>query len=195
MRLPSLWVLSNPRPFLCSMPSLAVTQSLHLQPGAKRQHGIPGMQMTWQQRPSWLFQRLQKAFQKNFHCGAFHNSPTIAPAANSTSIKLVLSSQRKEGGMEQIPPTKDAKVQHLKRAVYQGGHCWGQTFEEAPNMPFPTDWGWIDPSDWRPLWSTLPQASQSILELLNCGCKKGCRVHSSMSMWSLCCCIWYHCNP
>ena len=65
--------------------------------------------------------------------------------------------------------TKDALVQHLKRAVYQGGHCWGQALEVAPNMPSPTDWGWMDPSDWRPLWSTLPQASQSIIELLSCG--------------------------
>ncbi|KAK0150015.1 hypothetical protein N1851_009250 [Merluccius polli] len=48
---------------------------------------------------------------------------------------------KKGRGMEQIPPTKEALVQHLKRAVYQGGHCWGQALEVAPNMPSPADWG------------------------------------------------------
>ena len=28
--------------------------------------------------------------------------------------------------MDAIPPTKAALVQHIKRAVYQGGHCWGR---------------------------------------------------------------------
>ena len=28
--------------------------------------------------------------------------------------------------MDAIPPTKTALVQHIKRAVYQGGYCWGK---------------------------------------------------------------------
>ena len=72
---------------------------------------------------------------------------------NRTSSQLNIDEARlelftKKGrGMEQIPPTKDALVQHLKRAVYQGGHCWGQALVVAPKMPSPTDWGWMDPSD------------------------------------------------
>ena len=27
---------------------------------------------------------------------------------------------------------------------------------------------------WQPLWTTLPEASQSCYELIHCGCKKGC---------------------
>ena len=46
-------------------------------------------------------------------------------------------------------------MQHLKRAVCQEGHCWGQAFEVAPDMTSPIDWGWTNPLDWRPLWSIL----------------------------------------
>ena len=77
--------------------------------------------------------------------------------------------------MENLPPTKAALVQHIKRAVYQGGHCWGHATEAAPEMPSPENWGWTEPSNWKPIWTTLPEAAVSSRELLRCGCKKGCR--------------------
>ncbi len=111
---------------------------------------------------------------------------------NHTSSQINIDQARlelftKKGrGMEQIPPTKDALVQHLKRAVYQGGQCWGQALEVAPNMPSPTDWGWMNPGDGRPFWSNLKQASQSILELLPGALqmqKSLLKVHSFVSVW------------
>ena len=36
--------------------------------------------------------------------------------------------------MESLPPTKAALVQHVKRAVYQGGHNWGKPL--MPLLPF-----------------------------------------------------------
>ncbi len=51
---------------------------------------------------------------------------------NIDQARLELFS-KKGRGMELIPPTKDALVQHLKRTVYRGGHCWGQALEVAPN--------------------------------------------------------------
>ena len=77
--------------------------------------------------------------------------------------------------MESLPPTRAALVQHAKRAVYQAGHIWGQAFTAAPALPSPGDWGWTEPPDWKPLWTTLPEASISSRELLCCGCRKGCR--------------------
>ena len=38
------------------------------------------------------------------------------------------------------PPTKAALVQHIKRAVYQGGHCWGKMLQTTMCMPFAEDW-------------------------------------------------------
>ena len=45
----------------------------------------------------------------------------------------------------------------------------------SQNLPSPEQWGWTDPDNWKPLWTTLPEASSSSRELLSCGCKKGCR--------------------
>lgn len=81
---------------------------------------------------------------------------------------------KKGRAMDALPPTKAALVQHIKRAVYQGGHCWGKALQVHLDMPTPGDWGWTDPSNWKPMWTTLPEASVSARELLCCGCKKGC---------------------
>ena len=47
--------------------------------------------------------------------------------------------------MDAIPTTKAALVQHIKRAVYQGGHCWGKMLQTTMFMPSAEDWGWVDP--------------------------------------------------
>jgi hypothetical protein len=74
-----------------------------------------------------------------------------------------------------IPPTRDALVQHAKRVAYQAGHVWGQTLIAVPRLPSPVDWGWrIDGSNVYPLWMTLPEADKCCRELIRCGCKSGC---------------------
>ena len=37
--------------------------------------------------------------------------------------------------MESIPPTLRALEQHVKRAVYQAGHIWGQSLIGEPDVP------------------------------------------------------------
>jgi len=39
--------------------------------------------------------------------------------------------------MVNIPPTLHALEQHVKRAVFQAGHIWGQSFIGEPNVPSP----------------------------------------------------------
>ncbi|XP_063958716.1 uncharacterized protein LOC135154779 [Lytechinus pictus] len=53
--------------------------------------------------------------------------------------------------LENIPPTKEALRQHVKRAVYQAGHIWGQSQKANPELPSPADWGWTkDDEGWHP---------------------------------------------
>lgn len=75
--------------------------------------------------------------------------------------------------LENIPPTA---AQHVKRAVYQGGHVWGQALVASPNLPSPALWGWKadDAGDWNPVWSYLPEAGEACRELVKCNCRKGC---------------------
>ena len=60
-----------------------------------------------------------------------------------------------------IPPTKLALFQHVKRAVYQAGHVRGQTLTASPVLPSPSEWGRKEDEngDRIPLWTTQPDAS------------------------------------
>lgn len=82
---------------------------------------------------------------------------------------------KKGRSIEGIPPTSAALKQHFLRAVYQGGLVWGQSILKAPDIESPELWGWKKDTTWSPLWTTLPQAKDSCYELIQCGCKKGCR--------------------
>ena len=39
--------------------------------------------------------------------------------------------------------TREALRQHIKRAAYQAGFCWGQMMVCTPELPSPCDWGWV----------------------------------------------------
>ena len=98
--------------------------------------------------------------------------------------------------MENIPPTSHALEQHVKRAVYQAGHIWGQSLIGEPEVPSPDSWGWkrmTDDASWTPCWTTLPEAAKSCQELLKCGCKKACTkrckcVKANLECTQLCVC-------
>jgi hypothetical protein len=99
----------------------------------------------------------------------------------------------KARSIDAIPPTSAALLQHAKRAIYQGGHVWGQAHIRAPDVPSPESWGWKKNTSggWEPLWTLLPEAAVSCSELLRCGCKKGCMglckcVKADLKCTSLC---------
>ena len=77
--------------------------------------------------------------------------------------------------MSGLPPTKAALQQHIKRAVLQGGHHWGCITVPYRQLPSPAEWGWVGSVQWKPLWSSLPEASASCPELLKCSCRSKCR--------------------
>ena len=59
--------------------------------------------------------------------------------------------------IENIPPTRDALMLHVKRSTYQAGYIWGQTLLTTPQLPSPSEWGWEKlGTTWTPCWSTLP---------------------------------------
>ena len=77
---------------------------------------------------------------------------------------------------DSIPPTKAALEQHIRRAVLQGAHTWGQTLLCQPALPSPADWGWqCQGRRWSPYWTTLKQAKGTCYERIHCGCKTACR--------------------
>uniref|UniRef100_A0A7M5XM76 AWS domain-containing protein n=2 Tax=Clytia hemisphaerica TaxID=252671 RepID=A0A7M5XM76_9CNID len=81
--------------------------------------------------------------------------------------------------LECIPPTQDALFEQVKRMVYQGGYCWGQSIVPVQDLPKPENWGWNDNGNkYDVKWTTLPEASKICKELVKCGCnnkEKGCK--------------------
>ncbi len=116
--------------------------------------------------------------------------------SNETDVNMVRKRLFSAGrDMERIPPTKVALEEHVKRAVYQGGKCWGQCLEPMQNLPSPSEWGWQDVNGiWSPLWSQKAEAMKSLLMLTSCGCKTGCQTKrckcrkTSLSCTALCKC-------
>jgi hypothetical protein len=119
---------------------------------------------------------------------------------NVNEARKILFTQR---GREicNIPPTKAALQQHVKRAVYQAAYCWGQMLVRAPELPSPNEWGWCQSNtgSWQPIWTTLPEAIDACRELLRCGCKKGCTgrckcVKAGLKCTALCLHCGGHCR-
>ena len=102
---------------------------------------------------------------------------------------------RKDRQFDAIPPTRAALLEHCKRAVLQAGYIWGQALIPSLTTPNPQDWGWaLDGGLWRPYWATLPGVMGSCLELVRCGCKKGCRRQCSYVKSFLCCTALCKCS-
>ena len=76
--------------------------------------------------------------------------------------------------LESMPPTHHALVQHDRRAVCQGSICWCQMLHAQPQLPCPSEWGWEKTSEgqFKPIWTTLPEAAKLCSELVRCGCTK-----------------------
>lgn len=109
---------------------------------------------------------------------------------NTTRKKLFANKGRP---LESIPPTRHALVQHVRCAVFQGPLCWGQVLHAQPELPCPSEWGWGKTSNgqFKPIWTTLPEAAKICNELTWCGCSKGrtgcCRCKkSALPCTSLC---------
>ena len=70
----------------------------------------------------------------------------------------------------QLPPTRDALCQHIKRASFQAS-VWRQA------SPSPLDHGWKNEDGvLLPVWMTGPSAPSCLTELVRCSCKKsGCQ--------------------
>ena len=96
--------------------------------------------------------------------------------------------------IENIPPTKAALEQHVKRAAYQGGIIWGQAMVCSQEIVNPTEWGWkLNDGVYSPIWTELPDAAKVCQELIHCSCKKACRglckcYKANMRCTALCVC-------
>ena len=96
---------------------------------------------------------------------------SITASVNETRLQLFA---RKGRDVNNIPPTKGALIQHVRKAVSQARHYWNQVSKLIMNLPPPEGWGHPGTGKWTVVWSHLPEASKVCSELPNCSCTKGC---------------------
>ncbi|KAG5889068.1 hypothetical protein JTB14_020419 [Gonioctena quinquepunctata] len=73
--------------------------------------------------------------------------------------------------MDKLPPTEDALLQHIRRAVYQAG-IWMTSTQTQQVIPSPHNFAWNKVLEsWVPVWMTIPEVSRSCRELIECSCK------------------------
>ena len=122
----------------------------------------------WQPRQT-IHRRLHGCT-KALCCPALHESTNIHDHVNEAHKHLFTLNGR---SIDAPPPTREALIQHIKRAAYQAGFIWGQTMVCTPELPSPSEWGWVHTNNgWGIHWTTLPEATEACRQLLKCGCKK-----------------------
>jgi hypothetical protein len=80
----------------------------------------------------------------------------------------------------QLPPCKDALLQHTKRANYQAA-IWRRSLQNTPQIPEATDGhGWIIDGDGQIAiaWITRAPAPDVVLSLMSCKCVRSCKADS-----------------
>ena len=83
---------------------------------------------------------------------------------NDSRIELFAQKGR---AFDSILPTKAALVEHIKRAIFQGGCVWGkELLTLSPQLPSPANLGWTRGSgnQWEPvcqelIWFVLSKAN------------------------------------
>ena len=88
-----------------------------------------------------------------------------------TNADITSSNQR---NADVLPPNSDCLLKHIERANYQTA-VWYQPLSPQMNIPSPVGNGWILDGEYKILWMTLPAAPDSLLEIVKCTCKSGCK--------------------
>ena len=92
---------------------------------------------------------------------------------DKTSTSLSINQTRRElfclknVTMERMPPTQNALLQHMKRAVYQAS-IWVTSTEVREMIPSPSEYGWEQVDNvWSPLWLTVSELSKGCQDLIS----------------------------
>ena len=100
-----------------------------------------------------------------------YDKASASHSVNETRKELFC---QRNTSMDRLPPTQNALLQHIRRAVYQAG-VWTTSIHTLQVVPSPQDYGWTKAADsWAPIWMTIPEASRSCRELIRCSCKGNC---------------------
>lgn len=97
----------------------------------------------------------------------------VADAESCNEARATLFSRCRSP--EALPPTSDAARLHIRRAHFQA-MIWKQAHLTNPTLPLPETMGWSRLNDKLvPKLMSLAPVPESCDEMVNCGCKSGCK--------------------
>ena len=120
---------------------------------------------------------------------------------NVTDLRWFLFSNRAAEG-ENLPPTTGSLELHIRRAHYIA-MIWRRATENHPSLPSPAAYGWehlAEEGAYTPTRCVYPPAPDAVINLVKCGCKKGCTTGSctcskhNIPCTEVCGCLGYSCN-
>ena len=109
-------------------------------------------------------------------------------------LRWFLYSNRSAEG-ESLPTTIGSLTPHVRRAHYIVV-IWIKASESHPCLPYPTEFGWtLDATTKRfdPVRCLHPPASEAMMKLVKCGCKKECTGNCSCRNNKIPCTELYSC--
>jgi len=127
------------------MPSQDVTPFQASEAGERKKHGKPGQPvmrslMSLQHSVPWLSAIDDNMDVLERFVVLLYGRTSSREHVNECRKNLFTQNGR---SIDALPPTREALKQHIKRAAYQAGYCWGQMMVSTPELPSPSDWGWV----------------------------------------------------
>ena len=79
-----------------------------------------------------------------------------------------------DGDLRKLAPSKQALLQHTKRACFQAGYVWKESIEDL-FLPSPTLWGWLfdEVHGFGPCWLSSNSSCDLDKFVTTCSCKTG----------------------
>lgn len=126
-----------------------------------------------------------------FICSLYNRGGRFTKADD---VRYLLFCQKNKKS-EELPPTSESLIHHIKRANFQT-HIWNKALVALQNLPSPDGHGWkMEGNNLVPVLMTKEHAPKSIIELTACRCKKSactrncsCRL-SNLSCTDACLCM------
>jgi len=113
--------------------------------------------------------------------------------------RFLFSNRAAEG--QSLPPTTGSLQLHIRRAHYIV-MIWRRATESHPSLPSPAACGWellAEEGIYTPIQMCQSPAPEAVINLVKCGCKKGCTrwcscIKNNIPCTEVCGCVGYSCN-
>ena len=116
------------------------------------------------------FSRALEKMCKKIVCRFYTSAPQSG--TNVNSVRHWLFCQKRYTN-ENLPPTRDSSIMHLKRVNFQS-MVWARSLQPMQNLPTLSGNGWnVNGTDIEPVLMTKDSAPKGLIELTACSCHSG----------------------